>query len=209
MTPPRSATSTTRSTPWRGIGRLERLINDLLDVSRVEAGKLTMDPVPIELGPFVEHVIREIGREHPERAVDMVAGDDAIVAYADAFRVSQVIANLLSNAFKYSPATAPVAVTVLAAYRRSCGDLRPRLRRRHRGRGSAVRVRPLLRVRLERDAPLGRGRPGVVHLPQARRGDGRRDHARVAGARWVDVHVSRCRSRRRRAVRRTQPSRTA
>ncbi len=113
---------------WRGIGRLERLINDLLDVSRVEAGKLTMDPVPIELGPFVEHVIREIGREHPERAVDMVAGDDAIVAYADAFRVSQVIANLLSNAFKYSPATAPVAVTVLATGDhavisvRDCGD---------------------------------------------------------------------------------------
>jgi PAS domain S-box-containing protein len=99
---------------WRGIGRLERLINDLLDVSRVEAGKLTMDAVPIELDPFVENVVREIRREHPERSIELSASDSLITVYADAFRVSQVIANLVSNALKYSPATAPIAVTVAA-----------------------------------------------------------------------------------------------
>jgi PAS domain S-box-containing protein len=99
---------------WRGIGRLERLINDLLDVSRVEAGKLTMEPVPIELDPFVDNVVQEIRREHPERGVDVVASGAPIVVYADAFRVNQVLANLLSNAFKYSPARAPITVKVEA-----------------------------------------------------------------------------------------------
>jgi PAS domain S-box-containing protein len=99
---------------WRGIGRLERLINDLLDVSRVEAGKLTMEPVPIELDPFVDNVVQEIRREHPERGVEVAPSGTQIVVFADAFRVSQVIANLLSNAFKYSPATAPVTVAVEA-----------------------------------------------------------------------------------------------
>jgi PAS domain S-box-containing protein len=99
---------------WRGIGRLERLINDLLDVSRVEAGKLTMEPVPIEVDPFVANVVQEIRREHPERGVDVVGSGTSVVVFADAFRVNQVIANLLSNAFKYSPATAPITVSVEA-----------------------------------------------------------------------------------------------
>jgi PAS domain S-box-containing protein len=97
---------------WRGIGRLERLINDLLDVSRVEAGKLNMDPVPIELNPFVENAVHEISREQPGRRVDLELSERPVTVYADSFRVNQIIANLLSNAFKYSPASAPVYVEV-------------------------------------------------------------------------------------------------
>src|SRR5262245_29794367 len=82
--------------------RLERLISDLLDVSRLDAGHLPMDAVPVEADALLEReiadssqlaAVREVRFECPERPVWVVA---------DPFRLSQVVTNLLSNAFKYS-----------------------------------------------------------------------------------------------------------
>ena len=90
--------------------RLERLISDLLDVSRFEAGHLPMDVDPVELGALLEReiadarqltAVREVGFERPDRPVWVIA---------DQFRLGQIVTNLLSNAFKYSPEGAPVVV---------------------------------------------------------------------------------------------------
>jgi signal transduction histidine kinase len=90
--------------------RLERLISDLLDVSRFDAGHLPMDAIPVELGSLLVReiadasqltAVHEVRFERPERPVWVVA---------DPLRLGQVVTNLLSNAFKYSPQGAPVIV---------------------------------------------------------------------------------------------------
>ena len=90
--------------------RLERLISDLLDVSRFDAGQLPMDAIPVELGSLLVReiadasqltAVHEVRLERPERPVWVIA---------DPLRLGQVVSNLLSNAFKYSPEGAPVIV---------------------------------------------------------------------------------------------------
>jgi signal transduction histidine kinase len=90
--------------------RLEQLISDLLDVSRFDAGHLAMDAVPVELDALLEREIadasqltaaREVRFEHPDRSVWVIA---------DQLRLGQIVTNLLSNAFKYSPKGTPVVV---------------------------------------------------------------------------------------------------
>ena len=54
---------------FRSAERLEKLITDLLDVSRVEAGKLTIDARPFELGPLLDGCVRQAQRELGDRSV--------------------------------------------------------------------------------------------------------------------------------------------
>jgi PAS domain S-box-containing protein len=90
--------------------RLERLINDLLDVSRIDSGKLTMEPLVIQLGEFLAEQVREAEQQPGARPVEFAAPDEPVCVQADPFRVGQVVSNLVSNAFKYSPADTPIEV---------------------------------------------------------------------------------------------------
>ncbi|MEW6060052.1 MAG: ATP-binding protein [Actinomycetota bacterium] len=94
----------------RQANRLERLINDLLDVSRIETGSLAMDTGPVEVGAVLEHEIREASHLPGARPVRLERPDHSVWATADGFRLGQIISNLLSNAFKYTSADAPVVV---------------------------------------------------------------------------------------------------
>jgi PAS domain S-box-containing protein len=79
--------------------RLERMIQDLLDVSRIEARQLTVKPEPTDLSPLVAEVIQLV----PEvaRRCRTVLAPDATSAWVDTNRFVQVLSNLLSNADKY------------------------------------------------------------------------------------------------------------
>lgn len=90
--------------------RLERLINDLLDVSRIDAGRLRMDAVPVEIGAALEHEIHEAAQLPDAREVRFERPEQPVWALVDQFRLGQIVSNLLSNAFKYSPAGANVTV---------------------------------------------------------------------------------------------------
>ncbi len=94
----------------RQVERLERLISDLLDVSRFDSGHLTMDTAPVELGPLLEHEIADASQLTGAREVRFERPDDAVWVIADQLRLGQIVTNLLSNAFKYSPEEAPVTV---------------------------------------------------------------------------------------------------
>ena len=87
---------------------LLQLINDILDISKIEAGKMELDPAPFPLGDLLQNslsVVRERATEHnlelcvelsPEvMALDPVVGDER--------KVKQVLYNLLSNATKFTP----------------------------------------------------------------------------------------------------------
>lgn len=84
--------------------RLTRLINDLLNVSRIEAGRaLDLNPVPVSIPDAVERVVavqRSYTNKH-EFVVDL--DDDLPVIVADEDKFVQILTNLTNNAVKYSP----------------------------------------------------------------------------------------------------------
>lgn len=100
----------------RQVGNLTRLIDDLLDVSRIGRGKISLKLERIELS---EVVAKAIELSHPlleQRAHQLVVDvpNHGIIVNADATRLAQVISNLLNNAAKYTPKGGAVMVTAAA-----------------------------------------------------------------------------------------------
>ena len=88
----------------RQLDRLTNLVDDLLDVTRMQAGKVTYNFEHVNLAGLVRDVLDRY-REPMLQAgcVPQLDLDDKLVANADAGRIEQVIINLLSNAVKYAP----------------------------------------------------------------------------------------------------------
>jgi signal transduction histidine kinase len=95
----------------RAIGRMEMLVDDLIDVSRIEAGKLALRLESADLGELCRRAVEE-QRAVADRAFTLKMPEQPLPIYADSDRIGQVLTNLLSNAVKFSPETAPVALTV-------------------------------------------------------------------------------------------------
>jgi two-component system, OmpR family, phosphate regulon sensor histidine kinase PhoR len=95
--------------------RLERLITDLLEVSRVESEEPLLQRHEIELGPCVMEQIRSVSDRHPDRIVRFHDEVGPVHVIADPAPVGLVISNLMSNAMKYSPVETPVDVTLSTA----------------------------------------------------------------------------------------------
>jgi PAS domain S-box-containing protein len=89
-----------------------RLIGDLLDVSRIVAGKLQLDRRPVEVRGVIEHALETLRREAKVRRLVIdwtaVAGEHWVLG--DAVRLEQVVLNLLGNAVKFTPEGGRVAV---------------------------------------------------------------------------------------------------
>ena len=94
--------------------RLKIVIDDLLDVSRIEAGNLELSFENLEVLPEIEEVIQSLQIQVNEKRTNVVLNIPSTPSYvkADRFRFSQVMTNLLSNACKYSPVEATVTITV-------------------------------------------------------------------------------------------------
>jgi PAS domain S-box-containing protein len=91
--------------------RLERLVNELLDVSRIHAGKLELRLAPTDLATIVREAVDEQREAHPERTLLLqFAPPQKVPVVADTDRLGQVVTNYLTNALKYSPADRPVEV---------------------------------------------------------------------------------------------------
>ena len=94
--------------------RLNRMINDMLDLDRIEAGRLQMHPQPVEINGLLEDAVDRARASSATHIFTCNFGLDSPVVMADPDRVAQVISNLLSNAVKYSPEGGEIAVTSLA-----------------------------------------------------------------------------------------------
>lgn len=93
---------------------LLQLINDVLDLAKVEAGSITLDRQPVRLDLAAEQVIKIIKGTARNRGITIhleVAAEEPLV-FADERRVKQVLFNLLSNAIRYSPENSEVRVKV-------------------------------------------------------------------------------------------------
>jgi len=98
----------------RNAGRLLALVNDLLDIDKIEAGKLEFDFAPTDLN-LVALEAAEMNRAYAEqRRVMLTLGRQAypVIVNADAARLQQVMANLISNAAKFAPPESIVTITV-------------------------------------------------------------------------------------------------
>jgi PAS domain S-box-containing protein len=93
--------------------RLERLIEDLLEVTRLEAGAGLVDATAIDAVDLVRQVVDRFTSEDPERVVHVVAPDHAVYCRGDWMRIDQVLGNLLSNALRYAPPHEPVEVRLV------------------------------------------------------------------------------------------------
>jgi signal transduction histidine kinase len=85
------------------IGRLNRLINELLDVSRIQADRLELSLKLVDLAAIAREAVEEQRQANPARAIELhLPADAAVPLLADAQRVGQVVTNYLTNALKYS-----------------------------------------------------------------------------------------------------------
>ena len=91
---------------------LLRLVNDLLDFSKLEAGQMTFDLRPAELGELIDAVTDEFRSPRAEKKAEIryERPDEPVTAIVDPGRVQQVARNLLSNAVKFSPSTGTIHV---------------------------------------------------------------------------------------------------
>ncbi|HXS34367.1 MAG TPA: HAMP domain-containing sensor histidine kinase [Solirubrobacterales bacterium] len=92
---------------------LVRLLNDLLDLARSDAGRLTIKPAPTGVAPLVEDAVRTM-RSQTEAAHQTLHSEieeDLPPVSVDRDRIRQVLVNLLTNAHEYSPDGAAIAVT--------------------------------------------------------------------------------------------------
>ena len=89
--------------------KLSRLLAQLLDISRLEAGKLALESRPTDLVPFVEQVVSDARARNDGHVITLTA-PSSLQAVVDPLRLEQVLCNLLENAIKYSPDGGPVEV---------------------------------------------------------------------------------------------------
>jgi PAS domain S-box-containing protein len=96
----------------RQVDRLTSLVEDLLDVSRIQAGKLDFRFETVDLSSLVHEVVERLGDQLSEVGcpVEVLAAESVLVE-CDRFRVEQIVVNLLSNAMKYG-AGRPIQVSV-------------------------------------------------------------------------------------------------
>ncbi|MCO5167374.1 MAG: response regulator [Planctomycetes bacterium] len=132
------------------------LINEVLDLSRIEAGRLTLELEDVRAGDAVAEALALVEPQARARRVTIAArGALDASARADRARLRQVLVNLLSNAVKFSPEGQPVDVEVTAA------DEAVRFAVRDRGPGVPADLRPrLFQPFVQGEDPLSKRHPG-------------------------------------------------
>ncbi|MGE5674396.1 MAG: response regulator [Mycobacterium leprae] len=92
--------------------RLIRLINDILDISRIEAGKMEIKKNPLSMADAIARAVREMESYARQRNITLQVhvAEDLPRVLADADRLQQVLVNLLSNAIKFSDQHTEVAI---------------------------------------------------------------------------------------------------
>ena len=180
------ATPREREVILRQAQHLVRLVDDLLDVSRVARGKVTLTKVPLELASVVAKAVEATAPlvEQQRHQLLLSVPAEGLPVEADEVRLTQVVSNLLTNAARYTPPGGRIEVT--AAREGDDVVLRvQRQRHRHRSDPAAEHVRDV-RAGPARPRPVaGRAGPRPVagaNVDGAARGHRQRSTAKAPAA---------------------------
>jgi signal transduction histidine kinase/HAMP domain-containing protein len=174
----------------RGAGvHLLRLISDLLDLSRIEAGTLSLDLQPLPAAPLVGECVELISPTAQARGIAValrVEGPQPALLSADETRLRQVLMNLLSNAVKYNREGGRIEVVL------RCGEARVAIEVADTGLGMTAEQRerlftPFVRLGRERSSIEGTGIGLVIarHLVQMMGGELRCESRAGEGSRFT------------------------
>ncbi len=94
-------------------GHLLQLVNDLLDLSKVEAGKLEVHPGRVPVGQAIEAAMTALREQAAKKNLTLgcPSVDESLMVLADPVRFNQILLNLLSNAVKFTPEGGRLAVS--------------------------------------------------------------------------------------------------
>lgn len=91
--------------------RLVTLINDILDLERLESGQIRLEPKAVDVGALVDEVVALMRPQADAVGISLASNTDSAKAWIDPDRIFQVLVNLVSNAIKFSEAGTTVSVT--------------------------------------------------------------------------------------------------
>lgn len=101
-------------------GRLNRLIESLMDLSRIQSGHLSMERLPLDLTALVRRVAEAHEAMLEHHTLELNAPEEAVIVEADELRLEQVLQNLLGNAIKYSPDGGRIQINLCRRDERVC-----------------------------------------------------------------------------------------
>jgi signal transduction histidine kinase len=109
--PARAATAAGDAPRWlavslRQVGRLEKLVNELLDVTRIRAGRVVLAPEATDLARVVEGVVERLSPELRQGGHDVQLALQPAVGSWDPSRVDQIVTNLVGNVIRHAPGAA-------------------------------------------------------------------------------------------------------
>ena len=137
---------------------LQRLHDDLLDLSRAEAGTLTMQPERVAVGDTLRQCIGAIRLDATLGGKDVLVDGvaDGLALQADPIRLAQILNNLIANAFKYGDNSSPIRVSA-----RALGDGFGRIEIANAGPGIPKDEREAVLLPFRRAVGVGRNVPGA------------------------------------------------
>jgi signal transduction histidine kinase len=92
--------------------RLQELMEALLDVTRIQAGRLMLALAPCDLVTLVKKVVRQMQNTTQQHTIRLRTELESLEVSIDSLRIEQVLTNLLHNAVKYSPTGEMIEVTI-------------------------------------------------------------------------------------------------
>ncbi len=96
------------------VGRMQQLIGDILDVSRIDSGRVSVDLSRVAVGPVIQRVCDEVKPMLDGRALRYRIPADLPPIWGDARRLHQILINLVTNAIKYSEVGTEITVAARA-----------------------------------------------------------------------------------------------
>ena len=104
------------NTAKRNVTRLAAIINDLLDLSKIEAGKMQLHFEKINIVPTVDFMKNTFAAQAGEKNISLVSDinqdNNQIFIYADQLKIEQILSNLISNAIKFTPNDGKIVLRV-------------------------------------------------------------------------------------------------
>ena len=91
------------------------LINDILDISKIDSGKITLEEIDININEIITHIIENFKQKIESKNIKIQINSliqDDIIFIADPVRISQILLNLISNSLKFTPDNGDICISV-------------------------------------------------------------------------------------------------